>query len=379
MGNALSLLWKFLGDIPSDAFELAYLSDLTESLEKSKVQVPMFTTRYSAISTFLKCRALYSFVYKVGLRPKRGKSLPRMQLGTQVHLGFEKYFKGATLEQAKAEVEKSSYEILQKVRAEIAADPMSVPVDDVAAFLKEYEDIVENAPKIFERSALAMPVSDWEPVLVEQTLEQEIAPGIMLTGTPDLIARYKPDGQLYLLDHKTRSNFQAIAAERYNLQFPIYTWMLQKIGHDVRGTYTYEIISEVPKEPKRTKDGVVSKSKCRTTEEMLVAALADSNSIPEDYADLMAYVKGLEWQRMVYNHLDQATLERIMADVVVPTAKEMAAPHTPLRVANRFSCAGCDYASICYAPLEGGDVAYLKAENFTLADGSPIPLFVEAT
>lgn len=373
----MSLLWKFLGDIPSDAFELAYLSGLTESLEKSKVQ-SMFTTRYSAISTFLKCRALYDFAYVQGLRPKRGKSLPRMQLGTQVHLGFEKYFKGATLEQAKAEVEKSSYEILQKIRAQIAADPMSVPVDDVSTFLKEYEDIVENAPKIFERSALAMPVSDWEPVLVEHTLEQEIVPGIMLTGTPDLVARYKPDGQLYLLDWKTRANFQDIGAERYNLQFLIYTWMLQKLGHDVKGTYIYEILSDVPKSPKTNKDGTLSKSKCRTTSEMLEAAIADSNSIPEDYAELRAYVKALEWQRLTYDHRDVETIERIMQEVVVPAAQAMSAPHIPLRVANRFSCSGCDYASLCWGELEGSDVAYLKAENFTHADGSPIPLFTEA-
>lgn len=337
----------------------------------------VFKTRYSAISTFLKCRALYDFAYVQGLRPKRGASLPRMQLGTQVHLGFEKYFKGAALSEAKAEIEKSSYEILQKVREQVAADPMSVPVDNVSEFIKEYEDIVENAPKIFERSALAMPVSDWEPVLVEHTLEQEIASGIVLTGTPDLVARYKPDGQLYLLDWKTRANFQDIGAERYNLQFLIYTWMLQKLGHDVKGTYIYEILSDVPKEPKRNKDGTISKSKCRTTEGMLQGAIQDSSSIPEDYGDLLSYVRAIEWQRLTYDHRDAATIERIMQEVVVPAAQSMAAPHIPLRVANRFTCGSCDYASICYAPLEGSDVAYLKAENFTLADGSAIPLFTE--
>lgn len=372
----MSLLWKFLGNIPSDAFELAYLSGLTSSLERGILK-PMFKTRYSAISTFLKCRALYKFQYVDLLKPKRGKSLPRMSLGSAVHLGYEKYFKGATLSEARAAVEKSSYEILRKVREQVSVDPMSMPVDNVAEFIKEYEDIVENAPKIFERSALAMPVSDWEPVLVEHTLEQEISPGIVLTGTPDLIARYKPDGQLYLIDYKTRSNFQDITAEKFNLQFPIYTWMLGRVGYDVKGTYTYEIISEVPKEPKRTKDGVVSKSKCRTTEAMLTAAIEDSNSIPEDYTDLQAYVKGLEWQRMVYNHIDPDTLERIVSEVVIAAAKEMAAPHTPLRVTNRFSCSTCDFSSLCYAPLEGGDVAYLKAENFTLADGAAIPLFTE--
>ncbi len=373
----MSLLWQFLKELPTDAFELAYLSELTASLEQSKVVV-MLKTRYSAISTFLKCRQLYDYVYKQGIRPKRGASLPRMDMGTQVHLGFEKYFKGATVEQAKAEVERSSYALLQKVRAAIQLDPMSVPVDDPAKFLSEYEEVVEQAPAIFERAALALPVSDWEPVLVEHTLEQEIAPGIVLTGTPDLAARYKQDGQLYLLDWKTRGTFQETGAERYNLQFLIYTWMLRKAGYDVKGSYIYEIISEAPKTPKTNKDGTVSRSKCRTTEELLRKAIADSDSLPDDYTDLIAYAKALEWQRLTYDFRDDATIERTMQEVVIPAAQEMAAPHKALRCANRFSCGGCDYASLCYGELEGNDIGYLRSNNFVNSDGSSISLFEEA-
>ncbi len=334
-------------------------------------------TRYSAISTFLKCRQLYDYVYKQKIRPKRGSSLPRMDLGSQVHLGFEKYFKGATLQQAKDGVEKSSYSLLQKVRTSIAADPMSVPVDDPAKFVADYEEIVENAPKIFERAALALPVTDWESVLVEHTLEQEIAPGIVLTGTPDLVARYKKDGQLYLLDWKTRSAFQEIGAERYNLQFLIYTWMLRKAGYDVKGSYIYEIISEVPKGPKINKDGTVSRAKVRTTVEMLETAIEDSGSLIEDYGDLLSYARGLEWQRLTYDFRDDASIEKTMQEVVIPAAQEMSEPHRVLRCANRFSCGGCDFSSLCYGELEGNDVPYIRSNNYTNADGSEIPLFEE--
>ena len=335
-------------------------------------------TRYSEISTYLKCQQLRDYVYVQGLRPKRGNGLPRMDLGTLVHKGFEHVFKDKlTVAAAKIAVEKHAYATLTAIRDQLAADPMKAPVDDVAAFLAEYEAIVENAPLIFERSAFALPVDDWEPVLVEHTLEQEIAPGIVLTGTPDLVARRKSDGGLYLLDWKTRSTFQDIGAERYNLQFLIYTWMLGKAGHQVQGSQIYEIISDVPKEPKLNKDGCVSKSKVRTTLAMLERAIEDSGSLAHEYEDLIKYVKGIEWQRLTFDFRDAATIERTIQEVVVPAALAMAEGRKPLRVANRFTCGSCDFAKLCFGALEGDDTSFIRSESYVNSDGSVIPLFVE--
>lgn len=337
-------------------------------------------TRYSEISTFLKCRQLHNYVYRQNLRPKRGAGLPRMDLGTSVHKGFEYVFKqGMDVHAARTAIEKFTYGTLSKVRAELDADPMKAPVDDVQLFLAGYEEIVEKAPLIFERAAEALPISDWEPILVEHTLEQEVAPGIILTGTPDLVARRKSDGGLHLLDWKTRAAFQDIGAERFNLQFLIYTWMLGKAGYAVQGSQIYEIISDVPKAPKINKDGTVSKSKSRTTLSLFDQAIEETGSIVEEYADLRKYVASLEWQRLTPDFRDSGTIERTMRDVVIPAALEMAEERKPLRVANRFACGTCDFNKLCFGELEGDDTAFIRSEGYVNADGSVIQLFTEET
>ncbi len=57
----MSLLWKFLGDIPGDAFELAYLTQLTEAIEKGyhhRMKLHSYPSIYnvghSAIAELLK-------------------------------------------------------------------------------------------------------------------------------------------------------------------------------------------------------------------------------------------------------------------------------------------------------------------------------------
>ncbi len=365
----MSLLWKFLGDIPGDAFEIVYLSGLVKSLEQRKMK-----TRYSEISTYLRCRQQHQYAYRDQIYPKRADSLPRMDMGTAIHLGFETYFKGTTVGQARLAVEKKAYDVLQQVRGAIAADPMKSPVDDPSKFIAEYEEIVESAPKIFERAALAFPVSEWEPFLVEHTLESEIAPGITLTGTPDLVARNK-EGQLFLIDWKTRSAFQDISAERSNMQFAIYQWLLAKAGCNVSGSLTYEIISDVPKQPSVTAKGLVSKSKCRTTLALLDKAIADSDSLPDDYIDLRAYVAQIEWQRSTYHMRREEDCQRIMDTVVIPAAIEMAEKRKPIRCLSRFNCGGCNYAQLCLGELDGDDTAFIRSNSYVNKDGSPITLF----
>lgn len=284
-----------------------------------------------------------------------------MDFGSAVHKGFEAYFRG-----------KSYSECLEAIRAYCRASEALQEGDQEQVDL--YAEISEKAPLVFERALTELPGKAWRPIAVEQTFSAQLTPDISINGTPDLIAEHIPTGKVYLLDWKTRGTFQELDSERFNLQFVVYQWLLAQNGIGVVGSMIYEIISEVPKAPKINKDGSVSKAKVRTTWPIFKAAIDEVGGIPEEYSEMKKYLENLEWERTTPAYRSEEFVDTIIQEVVIPTAVEMASNPIPLRVLNRFSCTGCNYAPLCIGELEGNDLAFIRSQQYTDREGKPIPL-----
>lgn len=78
---------------------------------------------------------------------------------------------------------------------------------------------------------------DWEPVVVEQAGEVPLDEDgrYWLRFKVDLVVRDRRTGMLWLVDHKTASQFSKPTEIELDDQFRLYTWALRKLGVPVEG------------------------------------------------------------------------------------------------------------------------------------------------
>jgi RecB family exonuclease len=271
---------------------------------------------------------------KVAPRDMHPDSWERLTRGIMIHAGMEAGFIGQSIEQliqdACAEQEQKGLSAEQKVRLSGL-----------------YNDSVQVA-----RDALAwLPVGDWEPVrgadgapMAEARLELPLDGWKSWIGFADLVAVHKPSGGVYVVDYKTRGQFEQEDADRFNTQFLLYSKALAEMGIHVDGSILFEI---KPTPPRRARS-VSGHDDGRITS---VRTSADGR---------FRLTPTFRPKTLVDNYWDD--FRRQAAEMARTTAQPV--EQWSYRNMSSFGCKTCDFQTLCLGELHGHDVEHIANTTY---------------
>lgn len=350
---------------------------------------------YSELSSYMDCPQKHHFAYIERLRKQTFYQSWRIDTGIIVHEGLEKALKayhntGYTLllEDAYRVIDQTvdAYDLANRPPLEEKTID-GFDIDNTDAVL-EWEDTVSTAREIAKRTIKHLDVpANWrteeikwngETVpLIEFRFEYPLVEDRNIVGKIDWIARNVKDGQVYLIDWKTRKTFTddfSVGMEDMNLQLSIYQYVMQSMGVDIFGAITYQIKSVVPAVPKVTngrtlKDGTVvdrhvSKAKIATDYPTYMKALIDNNEDLDNYAEFLENIQNEDyWFLPVYIYRSMTTL-RSRWENVQNIALRMVNDLNPPKYEGH-KCKFCPYMSLCLASDAKVDVDSMKEVLYT--------------
>lgn len=309
-------------------------------------------THFSAVSTFLKCRKKWDFAYLERLEPRTRNV--KMSFGTLAHAELADLMLGSNVHFPEA---------LSDALVQCAAHEV-----------QEVKDTAQVAQKVARRAFVEFEKRyevfylDGKP-LVEHTLITEVE-GVKFGGTPDCVVKDRKNGGVFVVDWKTRASFLAPESELLNLQAITYQHLLLERGVHTAGTIQVQIKPFLPKEPKLTKDGQVSRAACATDWPTYEAAVLKSGGNPADYEDMKAKLADASFVDMdsCRTLRSEDEVEYFWQEEIVPALREMKARTKPGpgRCFNQMECRGCPYRELCVESAKGGDLEYLKRTLFKI-------------
>lgn len=302
---------------------------------------------YSQISTYLTCGQKHDFAYRERLEPRTFHE--RMSRGTLGHAVFEDKWKG----QNGVKFKECLDDLFLKQR--------NGRIDETVDIGAMGEEIGKVALRAFEKVAARFEVYKDH---VEKSLLWEMFPGVWVGGTPDVVVQDKSDRSIWILDYKFRSAFLDAESELLNLQMIFYSKLLREVeGVSPHGTRQVQIAPHLPKEPKMTKGGAMSRADCKTDWETYSAALVRNGLDPNDYLEMQEKLAGKVF-------VDMDTCRAIRADEevdfhmnksVIPAVRSISnADNIGMRCYNSLVCSGCNYRELCVEDAKGGDTAFMR-------------------
>jgi len=186
---------------------------------------------YSEMAEFKKCRLLWDYHWRQGL--ERVTRTPELDRGGIIHDCLQVYYNqpvkdrdGYWLCEGFRLVFGSKVEANRKVLADkLLFDELADLEPKWGRALKEGVSLLEGYHDYWQ--------DNFEVVLNEQRLEAELAPDVVLSFKPDLIA--KIGNSLWLVEHKTGRTAD-ITTYTIDEQNALYVGGLQLLGYDVVGT-----------------------------------------------------------------------------------------------------------------------------------------------
>jgi hypothetical protein len=157
----------------------------------------------------MRCRRKWNWSYLQNLSPSSYNS--NLSVGSAVHNALQSYYKGDVWQYA---LEAYWLPIYDSMSSEDIMMGQLIKDSELSYIMMEgYMEWLN------ESSADA----NLKPVLIEEKVEMEILPGVILHGTLDLV---QEDGNhnLWLTDHKTTAAFGALVDRRLQLNFQLLTY-----------------------------------------------------------------------------------------------------------------------------------------------------------
>lgn len=283
---------------------------------------------------FDKCRKAYAYKYVERIKPATKTmyfdSWLRMVRGIIIHAGVEAGFLGKDVHAA----------IRTKCSQEKAKGLSKEQLDALVVLYNECPIVVQNLLDW-------LPAKDWEPVMyrgrpmVEARLEWAALPGWKgFQGFADLVAKHKPTGRTLVLDWKTRETFEGDDVDRFNMQFLLYSYVLNQMGVQVDGSL---LVEAKPTPPKRA---------------------------PRVHHDDMGGVDGVRIShdgrfRSTPTFRSREYLEAGWKDFAVK-AQVIASvqDHEIYRSMSGFNCKSCEFQKLCQAQLGGYDVEHVMNTGY---------------
>lgn len=294
-----------------------------------------------------RCRQAYAFKYVDKVKPAAKSmyfdSWLRMIRGVIIHAGVEAGFLGRDVQTA-----------IRSLCAQEKAKGLTQ--EQLSALVVLYNE----CPTVVQNLLDWLPASDWEPIkykgrpMVEARLEWALPGWKGFLGFADLVAKHKPTGRVMVLDWKTRETFEADDVDRFNMQFLLYSYVLNKMGVHVDGSLLVEAKPTPPKRAPRVNHDDVG-----GVDGVRISSDGRFRSIPTFRS--RAYLEA-GWN----DYMVKAKVIASMRDDEI------------YRNMGAFSCKSCEFQKLCQAQLGGHDVEHIlntsySGVNVILEDEEPCP------
>lgn len=360
----------------------------------------MYIVRGSEMQDFLRCRLRWKYAWVDGFRPKTVNG--KLFFGTLFHKFAEIFYNH--LNACEVEVAK---DCAVKTMLQLAQETDTSGMEQV-----EYDELIDLVTKVADNYVSQwghMDEDNWEVIATELNFMIPLTDTIGYEGTIDLLVRNRLDGKLYPVDHKTTSSLEKYEKNSImDRQISRYWWALQQLqkGHgfikypdsdewfDVQkyceltgkqgvlqgeiGGFIYNIIlKDYPVPPKVLKKGGLSKDKGqKTTYELYMKAIEENELNPDDYQDILEYLKenGKEFFRRAEVYRNQDEINAAIKEFYW-TVKEMKGIREWLKdgatdeICYRNITSDCHwdcaYKDVCVAGFDGSNVDYLLNTLYT--------------
>lgn len=338
-------------------------------MESTSTKIQNYTNEklsYSQLRMYRECRYKWYQYYELGLR-LRGGELSRMRMGTLIHKGLEAAFLAHDAGRNPLE-EDDIYEAIHTEQNEHIKSLEGASEE----YVKEASAERDKAIRIAERAVTWLDLSKYRVVcvdgapLVETKLTMPQNYWKAFTGKLDVVLEEISSGNVYLTDAKCRKAFQTYENEETNEQFPIYQYLLNKLGVKLSGVKTWQIKTREPILPELTKKGELSRKKITTDWETYCQAIDTCGFKRENYAGVQEWARKVEFQRFSDNYRSDVEVENIWQGIYA-TAKEMRSDSLPIYRNLRPGFAGCHdcvMRELCLTELRGGDVEWIKKQRY---------------
>ena len=320
------------------------------------------------LQAYLSCPRRWSYAYLEGLRPRTER--PYLTAGRLIHSGFEAAMRlrADGCEDVEAMVNAGLLAIKEE------AEEYSLEFDGQE--VEVLSDVAREACEVFCEALPEFDPARWDVMRVGGVPALElhfITPcphSEGLHGYVDAVLRERATGQVWCVDYKFRDD------ERFSLQRAVYARACRDLGVPVTGTLTWQRLRRCEAAPKLLRDGSMSRAKVQCTWPRYREALIAAGLDPADYEEMEGKLAGVEMSREIREVRSDEMLERVWAQVVVPTAMNVDYARLIDRGSARLNvpaldpmrCRLCPYAELCQAELRGYDADFVRAEGFTRAE-----------
>lgn len=175
--------------------------------------------------------------------------------------------------------------------AEIVKQAIKESADDVAGTLEE-DDVVllEKMLQYYLEYWLTAPENEWFRKLKFLVVEEKFALP-MLEGRLDALVEDE-DGQIWVLDYKTRAQLSGPGTFEMDLQMTAYTWAAKQLfGKPVEGVIVLQFLKKEPKGLRVLKSGELSAAKNQRVSPLIVQQQIEHlpEEVQKKYVDFVFY------------------------------------------------------------------------------------------
>ena len=318
-------------------------------------------TTHGMLTTFRRCprQALYKFYDE--LRPKR-YARP-LKMGNWFHELLDEHYKGGDWK--------------KRHRQLIQAQDESFFEDEV---VRDVPTSCERLMRSYLWYYQLEPKYGFRVVESEKAYETEWPDGSTYKCIIDLLIEL--NGELWLMDHKLRSQLPNHLQRLLDSQSLLQQWCLRRNGIPVRGFIWNYVRMKPPAIPRLLKNRTLSQRKIETDYPTLRRAIANYKIDDLPYLGDLQRLKAIYWRpgkdqvspffSRVDMEKDDATIKR-MATEMYQTKKRLS--RYPFhnrdaveRVVDRSCTYHCSFSSVCSAELFGGNADLLINHNYERVD-----------
>lgn len=304
---------------------------------------------YSQISTRLSCGKKHDFAYELQLEPR--VSFERMQRGNLGHAVLEDLWRSSPWTKTDAVIAD-----LHTKQQNGALDE-NLNVDEMATEMRAV------AIRVFDHITMRFRLYKDH---IEKSLLWDVN-GTLVGGTPDVVVEDKNDGSVWILDYKFRQSFFDPESELLNLQMIFYTKLfLENEGVLPAGTRQVQALPFLPKQPKLTKAGAMSRSDLRSDWETYSNACRQAGLDPNEYLEMKEKLAS-----KVFIDMDSCWAARSAEEIdfhvnetLLPTIADIVAERKGVRTYNNLLCNGCGFRELCVAEAKGMDVDWIISNSY---------------
>lgn len=344
--------------------------------------VDLRETSVTERADFRQCRRKWFLGTVKRLQPHGGA--PHFWFGNLIHYALEHYYLGGMEGDTIEEREEYGREAYEHYLKDSLGD-----VRDELGFLwesakDEYDAMADmgrsmlNGYFLMERETGGF----GKVVAVEERYRVPIrtASGRVFPGRPELTGRFdliveKPDGTLWVIDHKTAGSKHNSGYLDMDDQLTGYAYVYWRAtGTFPRGQVYNVLLKKAPGPPRLLKNNTLSTAKDQnTTYSLYLKEIKRLGFDRRDYSEMLAYLKDKGWgdfyiQEGVFRNVAQLKqFEKNLAFEWRDMRTVAKNPEEAYPSPSSFNCPSCPVKMICATMQDGGDVEAIIEAQFTVA------------